>query len=154
MILYKYTADCSRTVYRDTDKSNDQLEIFFSARGLIPGINANLYTEYCVRKKFRIMITNVVRDQMTIVAAITHEVAVDACEELIRETLPQTEILKREEITTEEQREARRAAYYNYYTGKKWGSAESYDLCVDSSILGLQATEKYIAEFIRKRYGL
>jgi len=53
-----------------------------------------------------------------------------------------------------QQREARRAAYYNYYTGKKWGAAESYDLCIDSSILGLQATEKYIAEFIRKRYGL
>ena len=36
-----------------------------------------------------------------------------------------------------QQREAKRAAYYNYYTGKKWGAAESYDLCIDASILGL-----------------
>jgi cytidylate kinase len=50
--------------------------------------------------------------------------------------------------------ESQRAAYYNYYTGKKWGSAESYDLCIDASILGLQATEKFIADFIRKRFGL
>lgn len=50
--------------------------------------------------------------------------------------------------------EANRAAYYNYYTGKKWGHAASYDLCVDSSILGLQATEQFIADFIRKRFGL
>ena len=50
--------------------------------------------------------------------------------------------------------EARRAQYYNYYTGKKWGAAESYDLCVDASILGLEATEKLIAEFIRQRFGL
>ena len=53
-----------------------------------------------------------------------------------------------------EQREAKRAAYYNYYTGKKWGAAESYDLCIDTSVLGLQPTEKFIADFIRKRFSL
>lgn len=53
-----------------------------------------------------------------------------------------------------EQRETTRASYYNYYTGKKWGSAESYDLCIDASILGLQATERLIADFIRKRFEL
>ena len=47
--------------------------------------------------------------------------------------------------------ERRRAEYYNYYTGKKWGVATSYDLCIDSSILGLQATEQFIAEFVRKK---
>ena len=50
--------------------------------------------------------------------------------------------------------EARRAQYYNYYTGKKWGAAESYDMCIDASILGVEDTEKLIAEFIRKRLGL
>ena len=53
-----------------------------------------------------------------------------------------------------EQGEATRAAYYNYYTGKKWGHASSYDLCVDSSVLGLVETEKLIAQFIRKRFEL
>jgi cytidylate kinase len=53
-----------------------------------------------------------------------------------------------------EQRESRRADYYNYYTGKKWGHATSYDLCIDSSILGLMETEKFIAQFIRKRFEL
>ena len=53
-----------------------------------------------------------------------------------------------------EQGESRRADYYNYYTGKKWGHASSYDLCIDSSVLGLMETEKFIAEFIRKRFGL
>jgi hypothetical protein len=53
-----------------------------------------------------------------------------------------------------EQGEAKRADYYNYYTGKKWGHASSYDLCVDSSILGLMETEKFIASFVRKRFEL
>ena len=53
-----------------------------------------------------------------------------------------------------EQGESKRADYYNYYTGKKWGHAESYDLCIDSSVLGLMETEKLIATFIRKRFEL
>jgi len=53
-----------------------------------------------------------------------------------------------------EQKESDRASYYNYYTGKKWGAAESYDFCIDSSILGFVETEKLIAEFIRKRYKI
>jgi len=53
-----------------------------------------------------------------------------------------------------EQVESRRASYYNYYTGKKWGYAAGYDLCIDSSILGVTETEHLIAEFVRKRFGL
>ena len=52
-----------------------------------------------------------------------------------------------------EQGESRRANYYTYYTGKKWGAAESYDLCIDSSVLGFVETEKLIAQFIRKRFA-
>lgn len=53
-----------------------------------------------------------------------------------------------------ESKESKRAAYYNYYTGKKWGAAESYDLCIDSSVLGFVETEKIIAEFIRKKFNI
>ena len=53
-----------------------------------------------------------------------------------------------------EQVESRRAQYYNYYTGKKWGAAESYDYCIDASILGLEATEKLIAEYICQRFNM
>ena len=47
-----------------------------------------------------------------------------------------------------------RASYYNYYTGKKWGASESYHLCINSSLLGLESTEKFIAQIIRERFGL
>ena len=53
-----------------------------------------------------------------------------------------------------EQCENTRSSFYNYYTGKKWGAAESYDLCIDASILGIQATERLIADYIRKRMNL
>lgn len=47
--------------------------------------------------------------------------------------------------------ENRRSTYYNYYTGRKWGHADSYDLCIDSSRLGEEATAKFIAEYVRMR---
>ena len=34
----------------------------------------------------------------------------------------------------------KRSTYYNYYTNKKWGAAESYELCLNSSKLGVQGT--------------
>lgn len=51
-------------------------------------------------------------------------------------------------------KEEDRASYYNYYTGKRWGHSESYDLCINSSILGIEATERFLADFIRQRFGL
>ena len=70
------------------------------------------------------------------------------------------QILAKQNVTPQEakqiilQAEGKRASYYNYYTGKKWGHAESYDLCVDSSVLGMVETEKLIADFVRKKFGL
>lgn len=46
-------------------------------------------------------------------------------------------------------KEYERSKYYNYYTGKKWGHASSYDLCVDSSILGIEQTAEFVANFIK-----
>ncbi len=70
------------------------------------------------------------------------------------------QILAHKDVTPKEakhiilQAEGHRASYYNYYTGKKWGAAESYDLCIDSSILGMVETEKIIANFVRKRFEI
>lgn len=69
-------------------------------------------------------------------------------------------VCKRQELSRNKARkfikehESERATYYNYYTGKKWGHSESYDLCINSSILGIEDTEKFIADFIRKRFSL
>ena len=40
-----------------------------------------------------------------------------------------------------------------YYTGKQWGHADSYDLCVNSSLLGIDGTVRFIASFIRERFA-
>ena len=41
-----------------------------------------------------------------------------------------------------------RQSYYNYYSSKKWGRADSYDLCINSSILGEDGTVTLIKQFV------
>ncbi len=40
-----------------------------------------------------------------------------------------------------------RASYYNYYTDKVWGAAGSHDLCVNSSLYGIDRTVDFIKQF-------
>lgn len=50
------------------------------------------------------------------------------------------EKVKEEAVKMDKQR----ASYYNYYTSKKWGDLKGYDLCIDSSILGIDGTVELI----------
>ena len=42
-----------------------------------------------------------------------------------------------------------RASYYNYYASKKWGDAKSYDLCINSSVTGVDGAVQIIQEFAK-----
>jgi cytidylate kinase len=48
-----------------------------------------------------------------------------------------------------EQADKRRAAYYNFYSNKVWGMAASYDLCVDSSIFGMDGIIAVVEDYVR-----
>lgn len=45
-------------------------------------------------------------------------------------------------------KDKQRQSYYNYYSSKKWGRADSYDLCINSGILGIEGTVKFITQYI------
>ena len=60
-----------------------------------------------------------------------------------------------EDINTEQKaldmmnkKDKQRQSYYNYYSSKKWGRVDSYDLSVNSSILGIDGTVKLITQFV------
>lgn len=50
-----------------------------------------------------------------------------------------------------EEKDSKREEYYNYYTFGDWGKASTYDLCLDSSILGIEGTAEMIIEFARRK---
>ena len=41
-----------------------------------------------------------------------------------------------------------RSSYYNYYSNKKWSDADSYNVCLDSSILGIDGTAEAIERLV------
>ncbi len=43
----------------------------------------------------------------------------------------------------------KRADYYNYYNDKRWGEAKSYDLCINSSVTGLDGAVDVILNFAK-----
>ena len=45
-------------------------------------------------------------------------------------------------------KDKQRQNYYNYYSSKKWGRADSYDLCINSSMLGIEGTVKLIIQAV------
>ena len=52
-----------------------------------------------------------------------------------------------------ERGDAERANYYNYYSTKTWGEAATYDLCINSSVMGIDETVAFIRHFVEKKLG-
>lgn len=45
----------------------------------------------------------------------------------------------------------KRASYYNYYSSKKWGDSRSYDLCINSSAVGVEGAIDMILDFAKAK---
>ena len=45
----------------------------------------------------------------------------------------------------------KRASYYDYYSDKKWGRAESYDICLNSGVVGIDGVVDLILDFAEKK---
>ena len=50
-----------------------------------------------------------------------------------------------------EKSDSKRESYYNYFTYKQWGAAASYDVCLNSSLLGIDGCVKVISDIIRSK---
>ena len=61
-------------------------------------------------------------------------------------TVCEAEKEKAEEIITKTDK--KRANFYNYYTGQRWGEAKNYHLSIDSSVLGTDGSAKMVCSFL------
>lgn len=81
----------------------------------------------------------------------TVDVFICAPEEVRKKTVAQrigSTLEKAEDVMRKTDR--KRETYYNYFTFGNWGVASNYDLCIDSSILGIDGTADFIIEFARR----
>lgn len=66
-------------------------------------------------------------------------------------------VMKWNECSKEKAREiiekgdSERADFYNFYSSGTWGAADTYHLCINSSVLGIEKTAEFIKEFVIKK---
>ena len=47
-----------------------------------------------------------------------------------------------------------RKRYHNFYSDMKWGDSRGYDICINASGLGIDATADILIDYIKKRFDL
>ena len=68
----------------------------------------------------------------------------------VKRVMERLDVDEDEAKTRIERQDRTRQTYYNFFTFGNWGAASEYDLCVDSSILGIEGTAELIIDFGRK----
>ena len=115
MIFYKYTVDCSKLELEEYANEKDKMKRLYSRDSPILDFNREFLALYQIDKKSYLVISDILQKKMTIVAAHRAEPLGCVCDALIREKLPEVQILKKEEITGEElEKELIRAYQYGW----------------------------------------
>ncbi len=68
-------------------------------------------------------------------------------EKRIRERYP--DIKSSQVLDVINKTDKRRASYYNFYTGNKWGKYDNYDLAINSGAFGIEKSAELIANFAK-----
>ena len=138
LALSSFIVDVGRFGSADNYMSDNQLFVIQSnvIRSLAdkgPAIFIGRCSDYILRD----------RKCLDVFVTATDEVRIKRIAERMNITPEQAESLMRKKDRTRE-------TYYNYYTFGNWGVASNYDLCVDSSVLGIEGTADMIIDFCRR----
>lgn len=69
----------------------------------------------------------------------------------IKRALEQHEVPEEKAESVIRKTDKTRANYYNFYSDKKWGMAENFDLSINSSVLTIEQTVDLIENYVRIR---
>ena len=69
----------------------------------------------------------------------------------IRKISEKYDIKESEALKLIQRRDKQRAAYYNFYTCKKWSEVSSYDLCINSADVGVDGAVQLILNYLNLR---
>lgn len=138
LALSSFIVDVGRFGSADNYMSDNQLfviqsNVIRSLAGKGPAIFIGRCSDYILRD----------RKCLDVFVTATDEVRIKRIAERMNITPEQADSLMRKKDRTRE-------TYYNYYTFGNWGVASNYDLCVDSSVLGIEGTADMIIDFCRR----
>lgn len=138
LALSSFIVDVGRFGSADNYMSDNQLfviqsNVISSLADKGPAIFIGRCSDYILRD----------RKCLDVFVTATDEVRIKRIAERMNITPEQADSLMRKKDRTRE-------TYYNYYTFGNWGVASNYDLCVDSSVLGIEGTADMIIDFCRR----
>ena len=138
LALSSFIVDVGRFGSADNYMSDNQLfviqsNVICSLADKGPAIFIGRCSDYILRD----------RKCLDVFVTATDEVRIKRIAERMNITPEQADSLMRKKDRTRE-------TYYNYYTFGNWGVASNYDLCVDSSVLGIEGTADMIIDFCRR----
>lgn len=76
------------------------------------------------------------------------------CNDRIARIMKKEGLNESEAIEFMEKGDKKRRSYHDYYATTEWGAARCYDLCLNSSRLGIEGTVDIIHEYIKKRFNI
>lgn len=51
------------------------------------------------------------------------------------------------------EKDKRRSINYQHYTGRTWGAAENYDLCLNTAVVGVEQAAEIVVSFVKNSEG-
>lgn len=88
----------------------------------------------------------VLRDEENVLKIFIYS-DIETREKRIRERYP--DIKSSQVLDVINKTDKRRASYYNFYTGNKWGKYDNYDLAINAATFGVEKTAELIADFAK-----
>ncbi|MCM1318929.1 MAG: cytidylate kinase-like family protein [Muribaculaceae bacterium] len=88
------------------------------------------------------------RDLPNVVSLFLHASKEDRVKRLLARKDVDTE---QEALSMLDRKDANRSDYYNYYTGRKWGKADNYDLTLNTSRLSVEQIADLVLTFLNHR---
>lgn len=66
----------------------------------------------------------------------------------IKKVMEENNLLFKDADALVKKMDKKRAAYYNFFTSGDWGNCSDFDLCIDTSVLGIEKTAEIIKNFV------
>ena len=156
----------SETLSDVDEKATNSLLYTLAMGGSLFGGNAALAYEMPINDKLYIAQSDVIKDLAKREACVI----IGRCADYVLKDYPSVinlfiyaelekrakRVAERPEITEAKAKDIiiktdkQRANYYNYYTSRKWGRIENYDLCIDSGRIGCDKAAEVIAEYVNR----
>ncbi len=167
--LAAQNSDLHKDVLREIDERATNSLLYSLVTGnAMRGVNSPIYYEMPINDKLFIAQSEIIKDiakkGSCVIVGRCADYVLDDCNipnvnVFIHANMPFKigRIQKEADLSPEKAKdkivktEKRRKTYYNYYTNREWGKPDNYDICINSSKLGIDMAVELLKNFVKMK---